>query len=105
MIPDNQPEIRNQTEPGLVFRRYRLADGRAIETYELPATVVRALGMPKLHACIDAWRRGVARREQSAQLLAAITARLAAGIKPLAIADELGCSEAYVRHVRSKTTT
>lgn len=105
MIPADQPESMNQPEPGLVFRRYRLADGRTIETFELPATVVRALGMPKLHGLIDAWRRGEAKREQSAALLAAIKARLAQRIKPLAIADELGCSEAYVRQVRAKTTT
>lgn len=105
MIPADQPETYNQPEPGLVFRRYRLADGRTIDTFELPATVVRAFGMPKLHASIDAWRRGEAKREKSAKLLAAIKDRLAQRIKPLAIADELGCSEAYVRQVRAKTTT
>lgn len=102
MIPTDQPEAMNQPEPGLVFRRYRLADGREIETFELPATVARAMGMQRLHGLIDAWRRGQAKREESARLLAAITERLAGGIKPLAIADELGCSEAYVRHVRAR---
>lgn len=91
----------NQPEPGLVFRRYRLEDGRTIETFELPASVARAMGMQRLHGMIDAWRRGEAKRERSAQLLADITARLADGTKPLAIAHELGCSEAYVRHVRA----
>lgn len=102
MIPSDHPEIRNEPEPGLVFRCYRLADGRTIETYEVPASVVRAVGLPKLHAAVDAWCRGEAKREQSAKLLAAITERLALGVKPLAIADELGCSEAYVRQVRKR---
>lgn len=102
MIPSDPPEIRNEPEPGLVFRRYRLADGRTFETYEVPATAVRALGMRRIHDALDIWCRGEVKRAQSAKLLAAITERLADGVKPLAIADELGCSEAYVRQVRKR---
>ncbi len=92
----------NTPEPGLTFRRYTLPDGRVVETYELPATVVRSLGMARAHKHLDTWRRGEAYRAASAELLAAITERLSERVKPLAIADELGCSEAYVRMVRAR---
>lgn len=101
MIPTSDPEVKNQPEPGLVFRRYRLADGRTVETFEIPATVARGFGMQRLHAGIDAWCRGEEKRARSARLLADITARLDAGTKPTAIAHELGCTEAYVRAVRT----
>lgn len=94
------PAATTQVEPGLTFRRYVLDDGRTIETYELPATVVRSLGVGKLHEYLDAWHRGEQKRAKSAELTAAIEERLREGVKPLAIADELKCSETYVRQMR-----
>jgi len=56
-------KLENQVEPGLVFRRYELPNGLVLETYEVPATVVRALGMGRIHDALDIWKRGQDRRE------------------------------------------
>jgi hypothetical protein len=95
-------QFANQVEPGLIFRRYELPNGLMLETYEVPATVVRALGMGRIHDALDIWMRGQARREKTSKLVVAITNRLNEGVKPLAIAHELGCSDTYVRMVRAQ---
>jgi hypothetical protein len=95
-------KLENQVEPGLVFRRYELPNGLMLETYEVPATVVRALGMGRIHDALDIWKRGQTRREKTSKLVVAITNRLQEGVKPLAIAHELGCSDTYVRMIRAQ---
>jgi hypothetical protein len=95
-------QVENQPEPGLIFRRYELPNGLPLETYEVPATVVRALGMGRVHEALDAWKRGEAQRAKTSKLVVAIEKRLRDRVKPLAIAHELGCSDAYVRMVRAR---
>jgi hypothetical protein len=94
--------LEKELELWLTFRSYQSPDGSEIVTYEIPATVVRALGLSKMHQQLDAFIRGQAERKRSADLKDAVFSRLRANVKPMAIAHELGCSEAYVRHLRRK---
>jgi FixJ family two-component response regulator len=81
---------------GLRFRRYRTDDGRTITTYEVPAAVLSAFSKKRLATQLDAWRRGEALRARRVVMLA----RIAEGVKPTAIAHELGISDAAVRLAR-----
>jgi len=94
--------LEKDLEPWLTFRSYQSQDGSEVFTYEIPATVVRALGLSKMHQQLDAFMRGQAERKRSADLKYAVFSRLLANVKPMAIAHDLGCSEAYVRHLRKK---
>lgn len=85
---------------GLKRRRYLLEDGRRLTTLELPATVVAALGMSKARMHLAAWRRGEEQRARAQR----IKALLEAGWKAVAIAREVGVSEAAVRQHRAKLT-
>jgi AraC-like DNA-binding protein len=94
--------LEKELEPWLIFRSYQSPDGSEVFTYEIPATVVRAIGLSKMHQQLDAFMRGQAERKRSADLKDDVFSRLRANLKPMAIAHELGCSEAYVRHLRRK---
>jgi hypothetical protein len=94
--------LEKKLEPWLTFRSYQSPDGNEVITYEIPATVVRALGLSKMHQQLDAFMRGQAERKRSSDLKDAVFSSLRANVKPMAIAHELGCSEAYVRHLRRK---
>jgi hypothetical protein len=85
-------------EPGVTRRRYLLDDGRRMSTIELPVSVLSVFGKPKLRAAIEAWQRGEARRERAVVL----RQRVLEGVKPTAIAHELGVTEARVRQVRDE---
>jgi hypothetical protein len=92
--------LEKDLEPWLTFRSYQSPDGNEIVTYEIPATVVRGLGLPRMHQQLDAFMRGQANRQRSADLRESIFNRLRANVKTISIANELKCSDAYVRHLR-----
>ena len=92
--------VQSEIEPWLTFRQYKDDKGNAVCTYEVPSSVVMAFGTARLHQQLDAWRRGEEKRYKSEALRTAIISRLRDKTKPLAIAHELGCSEAYVRQLR-----
>lgn len=94
--------LEKELEPWLTFRSYQSPDGSEIVTYEIPATVVRALGLSKMHKQLDAFMRGQAERKRSADLKDAVFSRLRENVRPMVIAHDLGCSDAYVRHLRRK---
>lgn len=85
-------------QPGLKRRRYELPDGRRVTTYEVPATVLKALGMKRVREELQAWARGDAARAR----VALIEQRLREGVKPTAIAHEVGVTEQRVRQVRTR---
>lgn len=91
--------IETRTRNGLKYRRYEKA-GERYTTVEVPLSVAKALGIKRLQEAYTRWQRGQQKRERSEQLRQAIVERLPG--KPTAIAHELGCSEAYVRHVRQQ---
>lgn len=85
---------------GLIRRRYLLDDGRRMTTYEVPAAVLSAFSYLRLTKQLDAWQRGEAKRARGKL----VEQRLREGVKPAAIAHEVGVTEARVRQVRAKLT-
>ncbi len=82
--------------PGMRRRRYSLPDGRRVTTYEVPATVLRGMGMSKALQQLEIWQRAEAGRNRQSL----IKQRLREGVKPDAIAHEFGVTEQRVRQLR-----
>ena len=92
-------EVRVTSE-GFKRRRYRLADGRRLTTFEIPDTVLANVGRTRLAQAMSQFMRGEASRARRAR----IEALLNEGWKPTAIAHECGCTEARVRQIRAQLT-
>lgn len=91
--------LETRQRNGLKYRRYELDDGRRFTTVELPVSVLRgAAPAPKLKARLDAWQRGEAQRARRKVVLE----RLAEGVKPAAIAHEVGLSDREVQRIRAR---
>lgn len=90
--------IDSRQRGALRYRTYKLADGRRVQTVEVPRTVLRTFSAKALNEAIARWQRGEARRERRAL----IEQRVREGVKPTAVAHELAVTEAYVRYVRDK---
>jgi hypothetical protein len=83
---------------GMKWRRYRTEDGRTITTVELPTAVLSVVSRKQIAAQIEAWKRGETQRIRIARMRALI----AQGVKPTAIAHELGVTEQAVRAQRKR---
>lgn len=84
---------------GIVYRRY--TDGkRRATTYELPATVVKGLGMKRVREAMAKWQRGEAVREKARHLRAFVAAH--PDWKSTAIAYEMGVTDQRVRQIRKE---
>ncbi len=82
---------------GMRRRRYLLPDGRRFTTYEVPAAVLMGSApMKKLLARLDSFQRA----EQTRARRVVVERQLAQGVKPLAIADEVGMTAANVQKIR-----
>lgn len=90
--------LETRRRDGMKWRRYRTEDGRTITTYELPTTVVRAVGVAKVTQALEKWQRG----EDSRARIARIKKLVAQGIKPTAIAYEEGVTDQRVRQIRKQ---
>lgn len=87
--------------PGVRRRRYERADGTRYTTIEVPATVLRGVSSARqVEEALAAWHRGEAFRALVAQRRARIEELLREGVKPTAIAHEVGVTEQRVRQVR-----
>lgn len=98
MIDDARVLSVRTTPYGFKRRRYQLADGRRITTYEVPYAILSHLGAARLREAVQKWQRGErirARRQR-------IVTLLAEGWKPIAIAHEVGVTEQRVRQIRAK---
>lgn len=91
-------ETRNRG--GIKYRRYLAEDGRVVRTYEVPATVLKVIGMKRVRDALETWQRGEDRRARQIRM----RELLSQGVKPLAIADELGVTEQRVRQMRKAMT-
>jgi hypothetical protein len=87
---------------GIRTRRYELDDGRRITTLELPATVLKGVGMKKLQEQMATWQRGEKRRAETHARRQRIEELLRERVKPTAIAHEVGCTEERVRQIRKE---
>lgn len=94
-------ETRTRAD-GIKARRYELEDGRRITTLELPATVIKAMGLKRVQEFMEIWQRGEKQRTDSLARRQRIEEMLAENIKPTAIAHEVGVTEARVRQIRKE---
>lgn len=70
---------------------------------EVPATVLKAIGMTRVREQMKTWHRGEQRRSRASTLREAVIARLLQPrAKPTAIANELGVTEQRVRQIRQQ---
>jgi DNA-binding NarL/FixJ family response regulator len=90
--------LETRKRNGMTHRRYQLADGRRLSTVELPATVLRAFSRKQVAEAMAKWERGEALRARQARMKKLI----AQGVKPTAIAHELGITEQAVRMARKQ---
>jgi len=91
--------LETRQRNGMKWRRYRTADGRTITTYELPEAVLKgAAPAAKLKERLEMWQNGERLRARRH----AVLARIEQGLKPLAIADELGLSTRQVQMLKRK---
>lgn len=94
-------ETRTRAD-GIKARRYELEDGRRITTLELPATVIKAMGLKRVQEFMEIWQRGEKQRTESQARRQRIVEMLQQDIKPTAIAHEVGVTEARVRQIRKE---
>lgn len=95
--------LETRTRPdGIKARRYQLDDGRRITTFELPATVIKGIGLKRVQEFMEIWQRGEKARSQAHSRRQRIEAMLAKNIKPTAIAHEVGVTEERVRQIRKE---
>lgn len=91
--------LETRRRDGMKWRRYRTDDGRTITTYELPAPVLRSIAPQwKVQERLAAWERG----EKTRARRALIVQRIAEGVKPLAIAAEVGMTDRAVQRIKSQ---
>lgn len=91
--------LETRSKNGLRWRRYRTDDGRIVTTYEMPTQVLLSVTtMKRVAARLEAFKRGQAR----AELRQKVRERLAAGWKPVAIANELPMSVRNIEKIRSE---
>lgn len=87
--------------PGVKRRRYARSDGSRFTTIEVPLTVLRSLGSAKrFDDTVATWRRGEQQRDAARARRTRIEELLREGVKPTAVAHEVGVSDQWVRHVR-----
>jgi hypothetical protein len=83
------------------IKRRTYSDGdRKVSTYELPSSVVKAIGMRRVEELLATWRRGEDARIKAATLRKEVLAR--PGWKSTALAHHLNVTEARVRQIRKE---
>lgn len=87
-----------KTPDGLIRRRYEREGQQRLTTYEIPAAVLKSIGMKRVVEQMAAWERGEAQRKRTAE----IDSLVKEGIKPTAIAHQLGVTDQAVRMRRKK---
>lgn len=95
----------NSPMPLVTHRVYRDKDGHKIMTIEVPATLVGHLGARKLQEILQQAQRGLDQRKRASALKAEIIDRLERNEACPSIAKALGCTAAYVRHIRKTLRT
>lgn len=94
-------ETRTRAD-GIKSRRYELDDGRRITMLELPATVIKGIGMKRVQELMATWQRGERQRANGGARRQRIEELLRERVKPLAIADEVGVTDTRVRQIRKE---
>jgi DNA-directed RNA polymerase specialized sigma subunit len=95
--------LETRTRPdGLRSRRYLLDDGRRITTLELPESVLKSVGLERVRQQLKVWNRGELQRADQRVRRLRINELLRQDVKPTAIANEVGVTEARVRQIRKE---
>ena len=95
--------LSTRTRPdGIKTRRYELDDGRRVTTLELPASVVKAIGLKRVQEFMGIWQRGEKQRTETHARRQRIEELLRQRVKPTAIAHEVGCTDQRVRQIRKE---
>lgn len=95
--------LETRTRPdGIKARRYQLDDGRRITTFELPATVIKGIGLKRVQEFMAIWQRGEKARTETKTRRQRIVEMLEQNIKPTAIAHEVGVTDQRVRQIRKE---
>lgn len=95
-----------EVSPGMRRRRYERADGSRFTTIEVPITVLRTVASGhRVDATLAAWHRGEAARGLARERRVRAEELLRQGVKPTAIAHELGVSDQRVRQWRKAMLT
>lgn len=93
--------LETRKREGYTVRRYVDEETNTRQTtVEVPIAVLRAFSMRRVLAQIEIAHRGHQKRVASTALKREINARLADGWKPLAVANDLGCTDTYVRYIK-----
>ncbi len=91
--------LETRRKDGMKWRRYRTADGRTVTTYEVPAPVLRGIvPASRLRARLAQWENGEKLRTRHTLMCK----RIAEGVKPEAIAYELGLTARSVQRAKQK---
>lgn len=90
--------IETRHADGVTWRTYQTADGRIIETCELPIAVLSKFGPAAIQRQLEVWHRG----QDLAKRRAKMDEMIRAGIRPAVAARELGVTDAAVRLRRKK---
>lgn len=88
--------LETRRRNGMKWRRYRTEEGASWTTYEVPIAVVSELGPKTLKESLERAQRKLERLNRNARALR----MLSQGIKPLAVAVEVGLSESQVTRIR-----
>ena len=79
---------------------YYVHEPAGLTTYEVPVSVIRALGWARMLDAMEQYGRGCKQRQRSAATVGDVLARK--GVKATAVAHELGITEARVRQIRKE---
>lgn len=90
--------LETRKRGGVTHRRYELEDGRRVSTVEIPLTVFKSFSRDKREQALARFARGEALRARNAKM----KQRIAEGVKPEAIAHELGITREAVQQTRKK---
>lgn len=90
--------LETRVRNGMRWRRYLTDDGRRLVTYEVPASILSQFGKARVQAELAKFQRGEDRRRRAQRMRQLILE----GVKPTAIAHELGVTEQAVRLARKK---
>lgn len=89
-------------EVGVVYRRYRDAAGDVHVTYEVPAAVLRAVGMGRVRRIIKTAQAGARRRKEAKERKARVASLLREGKTVTEVARLVGVTEARIRQLRTE---
>ena len=88
--------LETRRRQGMKWRRYKTAEGVTFTTFEVPVQVIGLLGAARLREELERAERTLERKTRNHRALALS----AEGWKTVAVAHEIGLSDAQVRRIK-----